>query len=150
MELKKLNAILRAFETTSAKEITLQSKLVKIHIVRSKAMPKQSPRDSSSLPLTHLGGEANSGLSNGKQIHNDIVSNQVGYFSRFNPKEKKQIVKLRDIVKKGDLVAIIKSAHIEHKVFSETSGKIIEFLVEEGQPVEYGQPLIRLDNKEPA
>ncbi len=148
MELKKLNTILKTFETTPAKQITLESNVVKLHIVRSDA-----PANTISSEPNHFNlikendkNESNAYPKN-TPTHNDIISNEVGYFSRFHPKEKKQIVKLRDTVAKGELVAIIKSAHIKHELFSQVSGKIIEFLVEEGQPVEYGQPLIRLENK---
>lgn len=139
MELKKLNTILNAFEATSAKEITLESKSVKLHMVRSNAPSSAQQVSEKSSEVTPKR------LQQQKQNETDIISSHVGYFSRFDPKEKKQIVKLRDVVKAGDMVAIIKAAHIEHKQFSKISGKITEFLVEEGQPVEYGQPIIRLE-----
>lgn len=143
MELKRLNTILKVFETTSAKEITLESKQVKLHIVRSNIVSNAS--NDLLKPSVSEKSKSTFQPQPQKQNTNDIVSNHVGYFSRFGLKEKRQIVKLRDILKEGDLVAIIKAGHIEHKQFTKISGKIIQFLVEEGQPVEYGQPIIRLE-----
>jgi acetyl-CoA carboxylase biotin carboxyl carrier protein len=69
----------------------------------------------------------------------------VGIFTRLNPKTKEAYVKLRDVVKKGDVIAHIRVlGHLQDVVVDE-EGKIKEILVEEGQPVEYGQPLFRLE-----
>ena len=80
-----------------------------------------------------------------KQANNDICANQVGFFSRFDKVAKKQYVKLRDVVKKGDIVGIIMVLDMHYEVIADKGGKIVNFLVEEAQPVEYGQPLIRLE-----
>ena len=148
MELKQLNTVIKAFHSTSVKEITLESKTARLHIVKGQVLPPKTKKQPvETMGIIQQTKNPQAITQSRKDDNNDILSKHIGYFSRFNPKKKKQIVKLRDTVKKGDLVAIVKGAHIEHKVYAEKPGKIIEFLVEEGQPVEYGQPLIRLENK---
>ncbi len=75
----------------------------------------------------------------------DVTSKWVGIFTRLNPKTKEAYVKLRDVVKKGDVIAHVRVLGHLQDVVCEFDGKIKEILVEEGQPVEYGQPLFRVE-----
>jgi biotin carboxyl carrier protein len=76
---------------------------------------------------------------------NDICSKNIGFFSRFNPKSKKQYIKLRDVIKVGDVLGVVRAMHVDQEIVADKTGKVTHFLVEEGQPVEYGQPLVRLE-----
>jgi acetyl-CoA carboxylase biotin carboxyl carrier protein len=49
------------------------------------------------------------------------------------------------VLKEGDVVGIVRAMHVDQEILADKGGKIVEILVEEGQPVEYGQPLIRLE-----
>jgi biotin carboxyl carrier protein len=49
------------------------------------------------------------------------------------------------MVKVGQLVATIQSLNVMNEVESSLEGRVVEILVQDGQPVEYGQPLITLD-----
>ena len=147
MELKKLNKILKAVEGTPIKKITLESNLVKLHLVKGDTTTK-SIANGDPMHFILENGEKSPDTQSNTTSNRDITSSEVGYFSRFHPKKKEHIVKLRDAVKKGDLVAVVKASDIKYEVFSQISGKITQFLVEEGQPVEYGQPLIRLEDEQ--
>jgi acetyl-CoA carboxylase biotin carboxyl carrier protein len=50
-----------------------------------------------------------------------------------------------DHVKPGDRVGVIQSMGIATEVISVVGGVIKKILVEDGQPVEYGQPLISVE-----
>lgn len=60
-----------------------------------------------------------------------------------NP-ESENFVKLGEMVKKGDTILLIEAMKTFNPIVAEKSGKISEILVEEGQPVEYGEPLFIL------
>ncbi|WP_417492981.1 acetyl-CoA carboxylase biotin carboxyl carrier protein [Maricaulis sp.] len=53
-------------------------------------------------------------------------------------------VKVGDTVKKGDTILLIEAMKTFNPIVADKSGKISEILVEEGQPVEYGEPLFIL------
>ena len=55
-----------------------------------------------------------------------------------------------DRVKAGQLVATIQSLNVLNEVESPIAGRVTELLVQDGQAVEYGQPLMVIDNKEGA
>ena len=58
--------------------------------------------------------------------------------------EEPQFVNENDFVKKGQVICIIEAMKIFNEIESEYSGKVIEILVKDGEPVEYGQPLFSL------
>ena len=68
----------------------------------------------------------------------------VGTFSRSPSPEAKPFVQVGDTVKKGDTLCIIEAMKLLNEIEAEEDGVIKEVLVENGQPVEFGQPLFIL------
>ncbi|MGC8764912.1 MAG: acetyl-CoA carboxylase biotin carboxyl carrier protein [Brevinematia bacterium] len=78
----------------------------------------------------------------------EVKSNWIGYFTRINPKTGENYVKLRDVVKKSDILGHVSVLGVLQDIKAEKGGKIKEILVEEGLAVEYGQPLMRIEVSE--
>ena len=74
----------------------------------------------------------------------DIISKHIGFFFRNKGKSDTPLVKLREVIDVDQVVAIVRVLNIEEEIIADKKGKIVEILVEDGQPVEYGQPLMRL------
>lgn len=70
-----------------------------------------------------------------------IKSPMVGTFYRSASPGAKAFVELGDAVKEGQPVCIIEAMKIMNEIESDTSGKIKQILCENGQAVEFGQPL---------
>jgi oxaloacetate decarboxylase alpha subunit len=70
-----------------------------------------------------------------------VTSPIVGTFYRSSSPDKPSLVEVGDMVKKGQVLCIIEAMKLMNEIESEASGKIVQVLVENGQPVEYGQPL---------
>lgn len=152
MDVDKLKMVYQILKKSLVDEIIVEASNFRLRIKKS-AFEKQEEAPSKKPPAVIDKSPSATSPSkvekDSKGKHLDILSNQIGFFSRFNKKTKKQYVKLRDVVKKGDVIGNITSMHIDYEVFANNEGKIVEFLVEEGQPVEYHQPLVRLaDEKE--
>lgn len=60
-----------------------------------------------------------------------------------NP-DSENFVKVGDTVKAGDTILLVEAMKTFNPITAEKGGKIAEILVEEGQPVEYGEPLFIL------
>ncbi len=73
-----------------------------------------------------------------------VTSPMVGTFYRFPSPEAKPFVQVGDTVKKGDTLCIIEAMKLLNEIEAEEDGVIKEVLVENGQPVEFGQPLFIL------
>jgi acetyl-CoA carboxylase biotin carboxyl carrier protein len=54
-------------------------------------------------------------------------------------------VEVGDTIEEGDVVAILESMKMEMPVEAEDGGTVAELLCEEGQPVNEGEPLVRLE-----
>lgn len=53
-------------------------------------------------------------------------------------------VKVGDVVQPGQVLCIVEAMKVMNEIRAESAGVVEEILVEEGDPVEYGQPLFRL------
>jgi len=73
-----------------------------------------------------------------------ITSPMVGTFYASSSPENPAYVKVGDTVSGDSIVCIIEAMKIMNEIQAEQSGDIVEILVENGQPVEYGQRLFRL------
>ena len=66
------------------------------------------------------------------------------FYSKPSP-DAEPFVKLGDTVSAGDIVCIIEAMKMMNEIESEFSGKIVEICVSDGEPVEYGQPLMYVE-----
>lgn len=74
------------------------------------------------------------------QLH-IITSPVVGTFYRAPSSASEPFVRIGDQVEPDSVVCIIEGMHLRNEIIAETSGEVVEQYIENGQPVEYGQPL---------
>ena len=72
---------------------------------------------------------------------NVIKSPMVGIFYESPAPGKLPFVELGKLVSKGEVICIIEAMKIMNQIESEFSGIVSKIMVENGEPVEYGQPL---------
>jgi len=75
-----------------------------------------------------------------------IESPIVGTFYRSPGPDKDPFVKEGDTVGADSVVCIVEAMKLMNEIQAETSGEIVKIYVENGQPVEYGQPLFGVKN----
>jgi acetyl-CoA carboxylase biotin carboxyl carrier protein len=73
-----------------------------------------------------------------------VKSPMVGTFYRSPSPESKAFVDVGSKVEDNTLVCIIEAMKIMNEIQAEVKGVVVEVLVENGQPVEYGQRLFKL------
>lgn len=96
-----------------------------------------SPRD----PEPQPGSESSPAESNLIQI----VSPMVGTFYQAPAPNTDVFVEVNDTIKPGQTVCIIEAMKLMNEIESEAAGRVVKILVENGQPVEYNQPLFLLE-----
>ena len=74
-----------------------------------------------------------------------IESPLVGTFYAAPAEDAEPFVSVGSAVKKGQTLAIVEAMKLMNEIESDYDGTVAEILVENGQPVEYGQPLFRID-----
>ena len=77
----------------------------------------------------------------------EIKSPMVGTFYRAPNPESDPYVKVGDSVDNESIVCIVEAMKLFNEIEAETTGEIVEILVEDGELVEYGQPLFRVKTK---
>ena len=81
-----------------------------------------------------------------KRLSGNVVKSPiVGTFYSTPSPGKPPFVKVGDKVNKGDVIYIIESMKLMNEVKSEFAGIVQEILVESGESVEYGQPIMIID-----
>ena len=103
--------------------------LIKLNPVSEKAKP-QSKTDSETESVEHL---------------IPIKSPMVGTFYRAPAPGAKAYVELNQEIGKGQVVCIVEAMKLMNEIESEIDGKIVEALVEDSQPVEYGKALFKIE-----
>lgn len=74
-----------------------------------------------------------------------IHSPMVGTFYRASSPGAKPFVEVGDTVSSGETLCIIEAMKILNQIEADTSGKVTRILVDNGQPVEYNQPLFVIE-----
>ncbi len=70
-----------------------------------------------------------------------VKSPMVGTFYRASSPEAKAFVEVGDSVKEGQTLCIIEAMKLLNEIESDASGVVKAILIENGQPVEFGEPL---------
>lgn len=139
-DLKELIKILDENDLTSIK---LSDESGSVSIEKAPARP---PMPAPAMPL------ANQAVcpeqSNTQQVQADlgktIDSPMVGVFYAAPNPDSEPFVSVGQTVKKGDIVCIIEAMKIMNEIAAEESGTITEILINNGDVVEYGQPMFKI------
>lgn len=78
---------------------------------------------------------------------NIIKSPMVGTFYLKPSPTAEPYIEIGKEVKKGDVLCIIEAMKLMNEIESEYTGKVIEILVKDGEAVEYGTPLLRIEGE---
>lgn len=105
----------------------------------SSSMPSQTTLETSEGGSSPVLGQALA--PNQKQM----VSPLVGTFYRSPSPEAEPYVKDGQFVKRGEVLCIIEAMKLMNEIEAEYSGKVVSVLAENGQPVEYGEPLFVIE-----
>mgnify|MGYP005865450763 CR=1 FL=1 len=73
-----------------------------------------------------------------------VQASAVGFFRRSEGRSGPPKIEVGAPVKVGDVLGFVEVMNIPHSVLSTCEGVVESFLVEDGQPVEYGQPLVAI------
>lgn len=74
-----------------------------------------------------------------------VTSPMVGTFYSSPSPDAKAFVEVGQSVKKGDVVCIVEAMKLMNEIETEFSGKILEVCIQDGQPVEFGQVLMYIE-----
>ena len=155
MDLERIKALVELVEESGIDELELSNRGETIRICKGAgvgqakvitaspqaAVPTNSP---SALPVAtpSFSGETSQARREGLK---EVASPMVGTFYRSPSPDSDPYVRVGERVEKDDVLCIVEAMKLMNEIEAEFSGIIREILVENAQPVEFGQPLFLLE-----
>jgi acetyl-CoA carboxylase biotin carboxyl carrier protein len=150
MDLRKLKTLIELVETSGIAELEIQEGEERVRITRALApsaqtvmmhapmapAPQPAPAAAAVPAPVAVAAEEPSG--------HVVKSPMVGTFYRAASPGAKTFVEVGDTVKEGDTLCIVEAMKLMNEIEADASGVVKAVLAENGQPVEFGQPLFLL------
>jgi acetyl-CoA carboxylase biotin carboxyl carrier protein len=146
MDLRKLKKLIDLVQESGIAELEITEGEEKVKIVKGggvsvSAAPPVVALASAAAPQPQAAGPAEP--EPGQEGH-VVKAPMVGTFYRSPSPDAKVFVEVGQAVKEGDTICIIEAMKLMNEIEADASGVVKAILVENGQPVEYGQPLFIL------
>ncbi|MBC8585930.1 acetyl-CoA carboxylase biotin carboxyl carrier protein [Youxingia wuxianensis] len=133
------------YETQEFK-LKIDGKKEKILQSAASAPMQQAPVVVAATAASQGDGGAEVSVSSSAQDASKLITSPiVGTYYNSPAPDQEPFVEVGQHVGKGDVVFIIESMKVMNEVPSEFSGTVAEILVQNGQAVEFGQPILRLE-----
>ena len=136
MDLRKLKKLIDLVEASGISELELTEGEEKVKISRNSGAPYQ-PQLAQGQPQSSKIEPEIPAVIDGDTINSPMV----GSFYRAASPDSSPFIEVGSAVKKGDVLCIIEAMKLLNEIESEHDGIIKKILVENGQPVEFGEPL---------
>ena len=156
MNLKELKELIEILKNSDISELEIERSGVKVRLRKGgdvtyhPAMPRMEypPAALVAPAVPETSAPAPTAEKPSEQVKTSqikVTSPIVGTFYRSSSPDKPAYVEVGDVVKKGQVLCIIEAMKLMNEIESESAGKIVQILLESGQPVEYGQPLFVIE-----
>jgi len=149
MDLETIQMLLKLMDDHDLAEVEIQNEGEVVRLRKREfqagpqvmALPSQPPAQSQPLaPAQPPSPEAKA-----KEAPAHVISPIVGtFYSRPNP-ESVPFVEVGELVEPDSIVCVIEAMKVMNEVRAEVAGRIAEILVADGDAVEFGQPLFRVE-----
>lgn len=148
MDLRKLKTLIDLVSESNVSELEITGAEGKVRIVKAGAAPAQvqpmaaapalaaPPAPVAAVPVVAAEPVVD---------HHAVKSPMVGTFYRSASPGAKAFVEVGSVVREGDTICIIEAMKILNEIEADKSGTVTKILSENGQAVEYGQPLFIIE-----
>lgn len=141
MDLDIIKKIIKIAEEADISGLTVEQGDLKIEVKREKQVIPAPMVHSTPVPLAPAHTSAPQQKDEEDPNLLAITSPMVGTFYRAPSPDSSPFVEIGDKVEPGKVVCIIEAMKLFNEIESEVKGEVAKILVENGQPVEYGQKL---------
>ena len=147
MDLRKLKKLIDLVQESGIGELEITEGEERVRISRNGPSPPVVMAAPATVPGAGpaAGAAASAPEPTAAQIGHTLKSPMVGTFYRSASPGSPAFVEVGQSVAKGQTICIIEAMKLLNEIESDKAGTIKAILVENGQPVEYGQPLFLID-----
>jgi acetyl-CoA carboxylase biotin carboxyl carrier protein len=147
MDLRKLKKLIDLVQESGIAELEITEGEEKVKIVKGGVVvtaPAVAATPAVEARPAPSAAPAPAGEPEPAQEGHVVKAPMVGTFYRSPSPDAKPFVEVGQAVKEGDTICIIEAMKLMNEIEADASGTVKAILVENGQPVEYGQPLFIL------
>ncbi|MCO8165932.1 acetyl-CoA carboxylase biotin carboxyl carrier protein [Pseudomonas sp. 21LCFQ010] len=144
MDLQKLNTLISILEKSDVDELEIKEGDNSIRVSRHNRTPVQHYHNSSAAPVTPVTPTSEPESAHPTLKGNVLLAPMVGTFYRKSSPDAPAFAQLGQQVKKGETLCLIEAMKMMNHIEAQASGTIESILVEDGQPVEFNQPLFSI------
>jgi len=148
MDIRKIKKLIEIIEESDIAELEIKEGEESIRISRYSAAPaavSYAPAPVAAAPAPAAAPAAAAAPAEEKITGHVVKSPMVGTFYRAASPGTKVFVEVGQSVQAGDTLCIIEAMKILNQIESDKSGTVTKILVENAEPVEYGQPLFIIE-----
>lgn len=150
MELDELKSIIEMLKESDITDLQVETEGYKVRLKREKIVTSfDIPRPVHHAPSVEAAASRptpqNLAEEQDTQGLVTVTAPLVGTFYRAGSPEVDSFVEVGDRVSKGQVICIVEAMKLMNEIESEVNGVIVKCLVENGQPVEYGEPLFLVE-----
>jgi len=144
MDLRKLKKLIDLVQESGIAELEITEGEEKVKIVKGGVVSVAAAQPVAIAAAPAAAATAAAPEPEPGQEGHVVKAPMVGTFYRSPSPDAKVFVEVGQAVKEGDTICIIEAMKLMNEIEADASGVVKAILVENGQPVEYGQPLFIL------
>ncbi len=152
MDLRKLKTLIDLVSDSNVSELEITEAEGKVRIVKggqamvqAYQMPMAQPAPVAAPAVATPAAAAAAPVAAPAETGHAVKSPMVGTFYRSSSPGAKAFVEVGQAVKQGETICIIEAMKILNEIEADKAGTITQILCENGQAVEYGQPLFIIE-----
>jgi acetyl-CoA carboxylase biotin carboxyl carrier protein len=149
MDIKKIKSLVELVTSSGISELEISEEGHSLKIVGCNKYNKPTSKEPIQNVIANNHEVVTESINNAEQFNNIntkiIYSPMVGTFYRSSAPNNPAFVEIGQAVTIGAVVCIVEAMKLMNQIESEFSGKITKIFVENGNPVEYGQPLFEIE-----
>jgi acetyl-CoA carboxylase biotin carboxyl carrier protein len=155
MDINEIKKLIKIFENAKVTELSIQEGDLKIKISKNGASSSpiqvQYTSPAVEMPMPHIQPTEQAPV---KQVQEEAKSDDnlhiinspiVGTFYRSPAPDADPYVQINDSVSSGSVLCIVEAMKLMNEIECDINGKIVQILVEDGTPVEFNQPLFKIE-----
>lgn len=142
MDIRKVKKLIEMLESSELEVIEIQEGEESVRLVKKQTETVVTQNLADPVTEKTVIGQSQEALSTTKAAEGEVITSpMVGTFYAAPSPGAKPFISVGDEIQEGDIVCIIEAMKMMNEIKSDFSGKVTSVLVENSEPVEFGQAL---------
>ena len=144
MDLRKLKTLIDLVSESNISELEITEADGKVRIVKAEPV-RAALAPAMILPMQPQGAPVGAPAAPAVEPGHVVKSPMVGTFYRASSPDAKPFVEVGSTIREGQALCIVEAMKLMNEIEAKVAGHVVKVFPENGQPVEYGQPLFLID-----